>query len=132
MGDYTAISTALKESYEWRPIDVLINNAGITRSGFMENFSLEDINTVVQTNVLGSIYPVHAILPQLKLRSRDHPILIVFIGSLASLVSRRGCIDIAETVGEWTEPPAYMYDRYVGAHLFVFEEANEAHQISNT
>ncbi|KAG0587977.1 hypothetical protein KC19_2G206500 [Ceratodon purpureus] len=85
VGDYAAISTAVKESYEWRPIDVLINNAGITRSGFMENFSVEDINAVVQTNVLGSIYPVHAVLPQLKLRSRDHPISIVFIGSLASL-----------------------------------------------
>jgi NADP-dependent 3-hydroxy acid dehydrogenase YdfG len=88
VGDYTAISTAVKESYDWRPIDVLINNAGITRSGFMEDFSVEDINTVVQTNLLGSIYPVHAILPQLKLRSRDHPISIVFIGSLASLVRR--------------------------------------------
>lgn len=88
MGDYTAISTAVKESYDWRPIDILINNAGITRSNFMENFSVEEINDVVQTNVLGSVYPVHAILPQLKLRSRDHPISIVFIGSLASLVSR--------------------------------------------
>lgn len=54
----------------------------------MEDFSLEDINTVVHTNVLGSIYPVHAILPQLKLRSRDHPISVVFIGSLASLVRK--------------------------------------------
>ena len=88
VGDYAAISAAVKESYDWRPIDVLVNNAGITKSGFMENFSMQDINTVVQTNVLGSIYPVHAILPELKLRSRDHPISIVFIGSLASLVSR--------------------------------------------
>lgn len=85
VGDYASISTAVKESFGWRPIDILINNAGITRSGFMEDFSLEDINTVVHTNVLGSIYPVHAILPQLKLRSRDHPISVVFIGSLASL-----------------------------------------------
>jgi len=88
VGDYGAISTAVKESFDWRPIDILVNNAGITRSGFMEDFSVEDIDTVVQTNVLGSVYPVHAILPQLKQRSRDHPISIVFIGSLASLVRR--------------------------------------------
>jgi len=88
VGNYRAISKAVKESYDWRPIDILVNNAGITRSGFMEDFSLEDIDTVVQTNVLGSVYPVHAILPQLKLRSREHPISIVFIGSLASLVRR--------------------------------------------
>lgn len=88
MGDYGAISRAVKESFEWRPIDILVNNAGITRSGFMEDFSVEDIDTVVQTNVLGSVYPVHVILPQLKLRSRNHPVSIVFIGSLASLVSK--------------------------------------------
>ncbi|KAG0624241.1 hypothetical protein M758_3G233100 [Ceratodon purpureus] len=85
VGNYKAISTAVKESYDWRPIDILINNAGVTRSGFMEEFSVDDINTVVQTNVLGSLYPLHAVLPQLKLRSRDHPVSIVFIGSLASL-----------------------------------------------
>lgn len=85
VGDYRAISKAVMESFDWRPIDILVNNAGITRSGFMEDFSVEDIDTVVQTNVLGSVYPMHAILPQLKLRSREHPISIVFVGSLASL-----------------------------------------------
>lgn len=91
MGDYGAIAAAVKESFDWRPIDILVNNAGITRSGFMEDFSVEDIDVVVKTNVLGSVYPLHAILPQLKLRSRDHPISIVFIGSLASLVRRKHC-----------------------------------------
>lgn len=85
VGDYTAISTTVKESFDWRPIDILINNAGITKSGFIEDFSVKDMSSVVQTNVLGSLYPLHAMLPQLKLRSRDHPISIVFIGSLASL-----------------------------------------------
>lgn len=88
MADYGAISTAVKESFDWRPIDILVNNAGITRSGFMEDFSVEDIDVVVKTNVLGSVYPVQAILPQLKQRSYEHPISIVFVGSLASLVRR--------------------------------------------
>lgn len=83
--NYKEISKAVRESFDWRPIDILINNAGLTRSGFMEDFTVEDINVVVQTNLLGSVYPLHAVLPQLKLRSRDHPISIVFLGSLASL-----------------------------------------------
>lgn len=87
MGNYKAISTAVRESYDWRPIDILINNAGITRSGFIEEVSVEDLNEVVQTNLLGSLYPLHAALTDLKMRSRSHPISIVFIGSLASLVS---------------------------------------------
>jgi len=85
VGNYKAISTAVRESYDWRPIDILINNAGITRSGFVEEVSVEDMNAVVQTNLLGSLYPLHAALPDLKMRSRSHPISIVFIGSLASL-----------------------------------------------
>lgn len=92
----------MKESYDWRPIDILINNAGITKSGFMEDFKVKDINAVVQTNVLGSVYPMHAILPELKRRSRDHPISIVFIGSLASLVRHRNysLLDIAQITSQ--------------------------------
>jgi NAD(P)-dependent dehydrogenase (short-subunit alcohol dehydrogenase family) len=87
VGDYAAIARVIDEALTWRPIDVLICNAGITRSGFFEDVSVEDLNAVVQTNLLGTVYPVHAALPSLKERSRSHPVAIVFIGSLASLVS---------------------------------------------
>jgi NADP-dependent 3-hydroxy acid dehydrogenase YdfG len=87
VGDYAAIARVIEEALTWRPIDVLICNAGITRSGFFEDVSVEDLNAVVQTNLLGTVYPVHAALPSLKERSRSHPVAIVFIGSLASLVS---------------------------------------------
>jgi 3-dehydrosphinganine reductase len=85
VGDYAAIARVIEEALTWRPIDVLICNAGITRSGFFEDVSVEDLNAVVQTNLLGTVYPVHAALPSLKERSRSHPVAIVFIGSLASL-----------------------------------------------
>ncbi|CAM6026085.1 unnamed protein product [Sphagnum balticum] len=85
VGDYAAIARVIEEALTWRPIDVLICNAGITRSGFFEDVSVEDLNAVVQTNLLGTVYPVHAALPSLKERSRRHPVAIVFIGSLASL-----------------------------------------------
>lgn len=86
MADYTAISTAVKDSFDWRPIDILVNNAGVTISGLIQDLSAGDLQTVVQTNFLGSVYALHAVLPQLVLRSRDHPVSIVFMGSLASLV----------------------------------------------
>jgi NADP-dependent 3-hydroxy acid dehydrogenase YdfG len=50
---------------------------------------LQDINDLMQTNVIGSVYPVHAALPSLKQRSRTHPICIVFVASLASLVKNQ-------------------------------------------
>uniref|UniRef100_A0A7I4CG17 Ketoreductase domain-containing protein n=1 Tax=Physcomitrium patens TaxID=3218 RepID=A0A7I4CG17_PHYPA len=85
VADYTAISTAVKDSFDWRPIDILVNNAGVTISGLIQDLSAGDLQTVVQTNFLGSVYALHAVLPQLVLRSRDHPVSIVFMGSLASL-----------------------------------------------
>jgi NADP-dependent 3-hydroxy acid dehydrogenase YdfG len=79
----------MEEALAWRPIDVLMCNAGVTRTGFFEDVKLKDINSIVQTNLLGAIYTVHASLPSLKQHSRTHPVCIVFIASLASLVSMK-------------------------------------------
>ncbi|CAM6018274.1 unnamed protein product [Sphagnum balticum] len=92
----------------WRPIDVLICNAGLLRTAYFEDLKLQDIDDLMQTNVMGSVYPVHAALPSLKQRSRTHPICIVFVASLASLIwlygasvytgSKRAVKGIAETL----------------------------------
>jgi len=41
----------------------LINNAGITSFKKVEHNSLEDIESIIQTNLLGSIYTIKAVLP---------------------------------------------------------------------
>jgi NADP-dependent 3-hydroxy acid dehydrogenase YdfG len=89
VGDYASIARVMEEALAWRPIDVLMCNAGVTRTGFFEDVKLKDINCIVQTNLLGAIYTVHASLPSLKQHSRTHPVSIVFIASLASLVSMK-------------------------------------------
>jgi len=46
-------------------IDVLINNAGITSfKPFIEN-SVDEINQIIKTNLFGSIYTTHLVLPQM-------------------------------------------------------------------
>jgi 3-dehydrosphinganine reductase len=92
VGDYASIARVMEEALAWRPIDVLMCNAGVTRTGFFEDVKLKDINSIVQTNLLGAIYTVHASLPSLKQHSRAHPVSIVFIASLASLVSMKESI----------------------------------------
>jgi NADP-dependent 3-hydroxy acid dehydrogenase YdfG len=89
VGDYAAIRRVIEEAFAWRPIDVLICNAGLLRTAYFEDLKLQDINDLMQTNVMGSVYPVHAALPSLKQRSRTHPICIVFVASLASLVKKQ-------------------------------------------
>ncbi|KAL2609359.1 hypothetical protein R1flu_027932 [Riccia fluitans] len=83
--DYKLMSEAINESNSWKPIDVLVCNAGLTRSGYLDQMPIEDLDLTVQTNILGTVYPVHSALPLMKQRSPDHPMSIVFIGSLASL-----------------------------------------------
>ncbi|KAH9305825.1 hypothetical protein KI387_010229 [Taxus chinensis] len=80
-----AIAQAIHEAFRWKPIDVLICNAGLTRGGSLENQTVEDIDLTIGTNLNGTIYPVHAALSLLKHRSKEHPVSIVFFASLASM-----------------------------------------------
>lgn len=82
------IAAVIEESFHWRPIDVLVCNAGIAKGGYLEDVSISDLEMQYHINLLGSIYPVHAALPLLKPRSlAGHPTSIVFINSLCSLVT---------------------------------------------
>jgi len=86
VGDYESISTAIKESYEWRPFDVVICNAGIARIGYMDEINITDLDLVIRTNLSGVVYTVHSSLPLLKQRSsKSNPAAIVLMGSLASM-----------------------------------------------
>lgn len=84
--DYSALSSALKASSSWKPIDVLICNAGLTRGGYLDSTPIEELDLIVRTNVMGTIHALHAALPALKQRSLEkHPTSIVITASLASL-----------------------------------------------
>jgi 3-oxoacyl-[acyl-carrier protein] reductase len=45
------------------PIDVLINNAGITKDGLSMRMKLEDWNAVLQTNLTGAFLSAQAVMP---------------------------------------------------------------------
>ncbi len=55
---------------EWGHVDVLVNNAGITRDGLIMRMKEEDWNAVLQVNLTGTFYCTKAILgPMTKRRS---------------------------------------------------------------
>uniref|UniRef100_A0A0D6QYP9 3-dehydrosphinganine reductase n=1 Tax=Araucaria cunninghamii TaxID=56994 RepID=A0A0D6QYP9_ARACU len=85
VSNYRAISQAIQEAFQWRPIDVLICNAGLTRGGNLETQTVEDMNLTMHTNFNGTVYTVHAALPLLKMHSKEHHVSIVLVGSLASM-----------------------------------------------
>jgi NAD(P)-dependent dehydrogenase (short-subunit alcohol dehydrogenase family) len=63
-------------------VDILVNNAGIFYLGPVESASLEDWQQIIQTNLWGYIYTIHALLPHFLER---HNGTIVNIGSIGGL-----------------------------------------------
>lgn len=84
VGDYGAIAGSVQKALEWKPIDVLVCNAGLTRGDYLERSSIEDVDTVIRTNLNGVIYSLHEALPSLKEHSKNHPVSVVIISSIAS------------------------------------------------
>ncbi|MEK7484944.1 MAG: SDR family NAD(P)-dependent oxidoreductase [Planctomycetota bacterium] len=65
-------------------IDILINNAGIMKLGPFEKLTLNQHETTIQTNLLGSIYLTHAFLPHFQQNNSGH---LVFVSSLVGHVN---------------------------------------------
>eukprot|EP00250_Pteridium_aquilinum_P015659 c22683_g1_i7 orf=229-1062(+) len=86
VSDATAVSVAIAECFEWKPIDILICNAGTLIPGFLDNATVNELETVIKTNILGCVYPVHAALPLMKARCKEHPSSIVLMSSLSGLL----------------------------------------------
>ncbi len=57
--------TFIKISAEYN-INCLVNNAGITSFKSVEENSIKEIDEVINTNLLGSIYTIKAVLPHFK------------------------------------------------------------------
>lgn len=50
------------------PIDVLVNNAGIERTGSVEELPLADFRAVMETNYFGALRCIQAVLPAMRAR----------------------------------------------------------------
>ena len=62
-------------------LDVLINNAGISMEGKVEELDPEVVKKVMDVNFLGSVYPTQKALPHLRKTKGS----IIFIGSAAGI-----------------------------------------------
>src|SRR5207248_4766764 len=66
------------------PIDVLVNNAGIERSGSVEELPLAEFRAVMETNYFGVIRCVQAVAPQMRKRQSG---CIINVSSVAGRLS---------------------------------------------
>jgi len=73
------------------PIDILINNAGIVRRGSIEELPIADFRALMETNYLGAIRCIQAVMPQMRER-------------------RTGCIiNVSSVGGRISSPPLTPY-----------------------
>ena len=71
----------------WGRIDVLVNNAGVARDGVIALFGDDDLDTVVDLNLKGTVYVTRAAS---RVMLRQHSGSIVNISSIVGLSGYRG------------------------------------------
>ncbi len=87
LSDLEALPSALKELKNRYPtISALICNAGQGRFKHLEEFSYDQIRSLVDLNFLSHVYLTKAFLPNLKQHPQSD---VIFIGSEASLAGKR-------------------------------------------
>ncbi|SHG78655.1 SDR family NAD(P)-dependent oxidoreductase [Ornithinibacillus halophilus] len=81
--EYASVSIAFQQIGE---LDVFINNAGIGLFGPVEDYSLEDIDKTLDTNVKGTILTVQSALPLIK-ESKGRILTIISTAGLRGKVN---------------------------------------------
>ena len=74
-------------SGRWGRLDILVNNAGVMLLGPIDGADTEDWRRMVNINLLGLMYCVHAALPIMKQQHSGH---IINISSVAGRTARAG------------------------------------------
>jgi NADP-dependent 3-hydroxy acid dehydrogenase YdfG len=69
-----------KTQSTWGQIDILINNAGVMLSGEIDGADTEDWRRMMNLNVMGVLYNIHAVLPWMKAQGGGY---IINVSSVA-------------------------------------------------
>ena len=93
VSDYEACQqTVAQIESDVGPVEVLINNAGITRDGTMHKMNFEQWNAVIQTNLTSCFNMCHAVLNGMRERNFGR---IVNIGSVNGQAGQYGQVNYA-------------------------------------
>jgi 3-oxoacyl-[acyl-carrier protein] reductase len=88
VADQAVVQKAAAQIFEdFGRVDILVNNAGVTRDGLSMRMSMEDWDTVLNTNLKGAFNFIQAVMrPMIKQRSGR----IINISSIAGLIGNAG------------------------------------------
>ena len=95
--DEKAVRDAAEESVkEFGKVDILVNNAGIYPKRAFDESTSKDWKKTIDVNILGTLYPTHALLPQMIENGYGR---IVNIGSVAGVYGVSYFVDYSMTKG---------------------------------
>jgi 3-oxoacyl-[acyl-carrier protein] reductase len=88
VADQAAVQKAAEQIFtDFGRVDILVNNAGVTRDGLSMRMSMDDWDTVLNTNLKGAFNFIQAVMrPMIKQRSGR----IINISSIAGLIGNAG------------------------------------------
>jgi acetoacetyl-CoA reductase len=93
VGDFNACAESVKKiEAQLGPIEVLVNNAGITRDATMHRMNYEQWNAVIQTNLSSCFNMSRAVIEGMRARSFGR---IVNIGSINGQAGQYGQVNYA-------------------------------------
>jgi NAD(P)-dependent dehydrogenase (short-subunit alcohol dehydrogenase family) len=81
--DQASIDTAIADAQRDAPIDVLVNNAGFEVRSSIEDASEDEIRSQFETNVIGTLRVMRAVLPGMRERGSG---VIINLSSVAGIV----------------------------------------------
>ena len=93
VSDFDATKTAIEQiEQDFGPVEILVNNAGITRDGTLHRMDFEQWNAVIQTNLSSCFNTCRAVIEGMRQRGFGR---IVNIGSINGQAGQYGQVNYA-------------------------------------
>jgi short-subunit dehydrogenase len=91
VGDKFSLQSAVDQlRTELGPIDLMIANAGLGKPDFLDPFTVDDIEAMIRVNLLGVVYSLNAVLPEMLARGKGHFVGVSSMGAYNGMPGSAG------------------------------------------
>ena len=85
------------------PVDLLVANAGLGKPTFVDQSNIEEVEDMIRVNILGVIYCIEAVLPEMLQRKQGHLAAVSSLAAYKSLPGESGYCATKAAVSSYME-----------------------------